>query len=511
MGFSRRQFLSTSSGLVAGSVADWNGLLSLSPATAAEARVTPDLVQLDGAMEPLVRLIEQTPSDKCFGMLVEQLQAGVPYRRFLGALFLAGIRNISPQPPGFKFHCVFVIESAHQLSLDAAPHERLLPLFWALDNFKKSQAGVKEGEFRLPKLTGELPSPEKAWTEFQEAMDDWDSPRADRAITSLARSRGAGELSDILWRLGARDYRSIGHKAIFVVNSLRTLRTIGWQHAEPALRSLVYGLNYGGRESRSSYYTFDDQCWLPNVELAAKSINGLPPNWGAKTANVSATTELLSVIRAGQTELACRSVVEQLQSGKVSSGAIWDASHLAAGELMMRMPNIYGVHTVTSLSALHTMFADCPDPELRLLLTLQGVGWMCQFRNMMAHTDRGTLGDVNITELAAAEIPKEAAAASEAIFANVEVDSPMAARQALAYAKQNPEPAEFLRQARHLIFTKATGSHEYKYPAAIFEDLYRVNAEWRPQMLATAVYYLRGSQKPDSPLMQRAVEAVRSV
>ena len=46
----------------------------------------------------------------------------------------------------------------------------------------------------------------------------------------------------MFWRYGARDFRDIGHKAIFVANSYRTLVTVGWRHAEPILRSLAYAL-----------------------------------------------------------------------------------------------------------------------------------------------------------------------------------------------------------------------------------------------------------------------------
>ena len=53
----------------------------------------------------------------------------------------------------------------------------------------------------------------------------------------------------MFWRYGARDFRDIGHKAIFVANSYRTLVTIGWRHAEPILRSLAYALLDLAREA----------------------------------------------------------------------------------------------------------------------------------------------------------------------------------------------------------------------------------------------------------------------
>src|SRR5262249_45348519 len=87
-----------------------------------------------------------------------------------------------------------------------------------------------------------LPSPADARKRFIEAMDSWDIDGADLAVASLARCAGATEVYELLWRYGARDFRDIGHKAIYVANSFRTLQAIGWRHAEPVLRSLAFAL-----------------------------------------------------------------------------------------------------------------------------------------------------------------------------------------------------------------------------------------------------------------------------
>lgn len=501
---------------------DLRGFLPFSPIHAAEAEVTPDIVRFSADIEPIVRLIEDTPREKCFAVMVEQLRRGLPYRQFLAALFLAGIRNVNPQPPGFKFHCVFVIHSAHQLSLDAAPEERLLPLFFALDNFKTAQAeDVRLGDFKLEPVRGALPSAGKAWPEFHAAMEAWDAPRADRAIVALVRSKGAHEVIEGLWRYGARDYRNIGHKAIFVANAWRTLETIGWQHAEPTLRSLVLGLLDFGQSKPVNGYAFDDQAYLPNLALARKTVGRLPGDWAVVQGKEAVSREILVLLRAGQGEDACRLAAGLLADGKVRAGAIWDAAHLAAGELMMRQPGIFGLHAVTSVNALHYAFRTSSQEETRLLLLLQGLGWMGQFRNFMG--GRGTvetsgapkLKDVKITELTAAAAPASAAAATSDILATVsrdpklyEVRAAEAASKAYRFAEQHPDAEDFLRAARRLVFTKATDAHDLKYPVAIFEDYRLVAPKWRPHMLATAVYYLYGSNSPDSPVMRQAREAV---
>src|SRR5262245_43360205 len=130
--------------------------------TRSDATVTPDLVVFRPEVEPLVRLIERTPRDRCAEMVVEQLRKGVSYRQLLAAVFLAGIRNVNPRPPGFALHCVFVIHSAHLIGMEAPAGLRLLPLFYALDIFKSAQerdAKSQGGDWSMPPMKGALPAP----------------------------------------------------------------------------------------------------------------------------------------------------------------------------------------------------------------------------------------------------------------------------------------------------------------------------------------------------------------
>ena len=98
------------------------------------------MVQLSADIEPLVRLIEDTARDRLLEAVAERIRGGPATSEMLAALMLAGVRGIKPRPVGFKFHAVLVINSAHLASLAAQDRDRWLPLFWALDNFKASQA-----------------------------------------------------------------------------------------------------------------------------------------------------------------------------------------------------------------------------------------------------------------------------------------------------------------------------------------------------------------------------------
>ena len=202
------------------------------------------MVKFRPEIEPVVRLLEETPRDRALEVAIAQLKKGLSYKNLLAGLFLAGIRNIKPRPVGFKFHAVMVINSAHLLGQSSAVSERLLPLLWALDNFKSSQAqDVKEGDWALgPVDESRLPKTSRAQEEFIRAMEAWDAEAADAAVAALCRSSGPAQTMEPLWRFAVRDQRNIGHKAIFAAQSWRTLQTIGWEHAEPVLRSLVFGM-----------------------------------------------------------------------------------------------------------------------------------------------------------------------------------------------------------------------------------------------------------------------------
>src|SRR5437016_10757011 len=111
-------------------------------------------------MEPVVRLIEDTPREKLFTVVAELMRHGIGYQPLLAGLLLAGVRSIQPRPVGFKFHAVLVVNSAHLASLAAPDSDRWLPLFWALDNFKASQARNQQegGWFMGPPDEAHLPS-----------------------------------------------------------------------------------------------------------------------------------------------------------------------------------------------------------------------------------------------------------------------------------------------------------------------------------------------------------------
>jgi hypothetical protein len=500
----RRRFLkSTAVASTALSFGDLSFLSRLPRISAAEAQLDAKIVRFHPDIEPLVRFLEDTPRDRLLEEVGSRLRHGLTYRELLAALLLAGVRNIQPHPVGFKFHSVLVVNSAHLASLSSPDSDRWLPIFWALDYFKSAQAqDVKEGDWTMAAVDdSKLPPAHKARQAFAEAMDNWDEAAADLAVTSLARTAGAQELFEIFCRYGMRDFREIGHKAIYVANSWRTLQAIGWQHAEPVLRSLAYGLlDRGGDQNPAKADLPADRPWRANRSAVAK----IRTDWVEGKPSEAATPELLEMLRHVSPDEASGKVIELLNRG-VAPQSIADAFFAAAGELLVRRPGILSLHASTSTNALHFAFQNSANDETRRLLLLQNAAFLTLFRG-----EGDSLKPIKLGDLQPAKTEKESSPDLDEIFADISHDRMSAARKVLSYVKENPEPSDFINTARRLIFLKGTNSHDYKFSSAVLEDFHHVSPAWRGQFLAASVFNLRGSGDKDNSLVNRTRAALKT-
>jgi hypothetical protein len=495
---SRRQFLKSaaSTGALLG-FGGWG--FRLPPVSAAEASLRPERVYFSAEIEPLVRLLEDTPRDQLLEEVGLRIRRGLSYKDVLTALLLAGVRDIQPRPVGFKFHAVLVVNSAHLASLASPDHERWLPIFWALDYFKSSQAAnVREGDWHLQGVNeSRLPPVPKAREAFVEAMDHWDEAAADRAVTALARSASAQELFEIFCRYGARDFREIGHKAIYVANSWRTLQCIGWQHAEPVVRSLAYGLlDRDGDKNPSHNDSPADRPGRNNLERIRK----IRPDWRAGARDPESTQAMLEIIRAGSPDQSSEKAVELLNRG-VAAQSLWDAFFAGAGELLMRAPGILSLHALTSTNALHYAWQSTTNDETRRFLLLQNAAFLPLFRGNPREGAR-------VDQLELLPLKEAGSQGLQEIFSDISTDRLTAARKVMAWAKENPNPAEFIALARRQVFFKGNNPHDYKFSSAVLEDYQHISQSLRPNYLAASVFNLPGSGAPDNDLVKRTRAAL---
>lgn len=503
-GLPRRSFLKSAA--AAGTLAGLGDLafLSLLPrVAAAESKLDPKAVRFTPEIEPLVRLLEDTPRERLLEEVAVWIKRGTTYREVLAALLLAGVRNIQPRPVGFKFHAVLVVNSAHLASQNSPAADRWLPIFWALDQFKSSQArDVREGDWTLGAVDeSAVPSASRARAAFTAAVEQWDEAATDTATAGLVRTARPQEVFDLLCRYGARDFRDLGHKAIYVANSWRTLQSIGWQHAEPVLRSLTYALLYheGGNPAQRDAEA--DRAGRHHAELLEK-ISGA---WLDGKPDADATKTLLRALREDSWEGASGIAVELLNRG-VAPPSLWDAIFEGAGELLMRRPGIATLHAVTTTNALHYAFQHATHDETRRFLLLQAAAFVPLFR---ATAGVSAQQGIRIDEFEPAAAPGSPATGGvEEIFADVSRDKLLAARKTLAWLGTTGDAKAFIDAAQRMIYLKGTNSHDYKFSSAALEDYGHLSPQVRDRFLAASVFWLKGSGAPDSALVARTRAAL---
>ncbi len=399
---------------------------------------------------------------------------------------------------------MLVVNSAHLASIASPDEHRWLPIFWALDHFKDAQDDDRrEGDWTMHRVDeAAVPAPDKAQAAFTTAMDNWDEGAADVAVAGLARTAGLNEIFEIMFRYGARDFRSIGHKAIFVANSKRTLDVIGQQHAEPVLRSLAYALLKHDAGNPAQGEEPADMPWRRNVDRAKK----LRADWTGGNLDNGATLEMLATLRQANEDESCEKVVEIINSG-VHPQAVWDALLVGAGELLARQPGIVALHAVTTSNALRYAFNTSASDDTRRMLLLQNAAFVPMFRQAMLGRG-GKLKELNLDQLQPVSLSGGDRAPLDEIFADVGGNKMAAAGKVLAYLQSHADPTELADRARLLIFLKGSNAHDYKFSSAVLEDHFNVSPKWRAAYLAASVFNLRGSTGRDNALVARTRAAL---
>ncbi|TWU34319.1 hypothetical protein [Novipirellula artificiosorum] len=501
----RRQFLRTLSAAGAAvSLQQFGFLRRLPQVSASETQLAPNAVQFSADIEPLVRLLEETPRDRIVSVFAAKIQSGTSYREILTALLLAGVRNVQPRPSvGFKFHAVLVVNSAHLASLAAPDGDRWLPIFWALDYFKSSQAqDEREGDWTLAAVDeSRLPPSHRARQAFREAMDAWDVEAADVAVASLCRSASASAVFDLMAHYGCRDYRSIGHKAIYVANAFRTLQCIGWRYSEPVLRSLAYALlNHSGEPNPATSDLAADAAW----KVTQAKIDALDEQADGGRVDSAATLSLLDTLRTATPSEAVAATVELLSRG-VASQSISDALFLSAAEMLSQQPGIISLHAATTTNAMQFAYRTAHEEPTRRELMLQNAAFIPHFRKSME--SRGEVGLARI-DATVEETPQQTPLDVDEIFTLVSTNRNQAASAMRYYLNAEGRPERLINAAQRLVFLKGTDSHDYKFSSAALEDYYAVSPPFRNAYLASAAHLLHGSEDRDNGLIAQVRSAL---
>ncbi len=450
----------------------------------------------------LHRLLEETPRERVAAELARLIGDGLDRRRTLAALAVATSHRVRPFPHvGFKYHTVLALQSVHLAALSLPGKERWLPVFWALDYFKRAQ----ESERRQSGWTmGPPPAPvagtvESARKSLIDALDRWDLEAVDPAVLDFARLATPEQLSELLFGYGIRDLRAIGHKAIAVQNVHRLLPLVGPEYAPSMLRSLAAALQNRGYDPNPATSDLpSDRTWRAFQTMLGE----VPKTWKLGRRDDAARNELVRTLREVSELDAGRAVIDLLKGG-VSTDSIWEALFATAAELVLRRPAVVPVHAQTSANAFHYAFRHARAETTQLLALLQSAAFMPAFRRGIANTRP----DLRIDELEPLPASGNGAEALREAFSELPHDRTSGARKALHYLQQGGSADGLVASARRHLARNGRQAHQFKFTEAALENYREMPPDaWRDRILAASMAYFTGPATAPSPVAQEALQ-----
>ncbi|MSR66072.1 MAG: hypothetical protein EXS24_01705 [Pedosphaera sp.] len=233
----RREFLTdVSRGAIVASIGvSMASELGFSSAFAAEASEPLDF----GAIEPLVRLMQETPVAKLLPLLSEKLKAGTELRQLTAAAALANARTFGGEDY-IGFHTMMALSPALHMSAELTGAQRALPIFKVL--YRNTSRIQEKGGRKQEVLQIVKPAPQTDRkvdaAQLRAAVHKKDIVEAEKAFAAIAQDSADDAFNHLLHTVG--DETEV-HRVALAYRAWDMIDVVGKTHAHTMLRqSLRY-------------------------------------------------------------------------------------------------------------------------------------------------------------------------------------------------------------------------------------------------------------------------------
>jgi hypothetical protein len=463
----------------------------------------PALSGPDASLAALLDLLERSPRESLPVEIASRVRGGLRYEELFAALCLAAVRNVQPYPDvGFKYHAIMALRSIHLTTQHLPEAERWLPIFWAADYFKETQAEehTTSGWHMPRRVPSSRGTAQDARRRLIAALDRWDRDAADQAIVDYASRASPEEIFAVLLPYGARDLRAIGHKAISVCNAHTLVSLIGGAHSGAILRSTVAALQNSGDDPDPATHDLSaDRPYRHNRPL----VSTIPASWKKGRNDAGARAELRAALYRVAPQEAGAVATGMLRKG-ISADAIWQVLFDTAAELIVIQPSILSLHAQTSANALHYAYRVSSDEEAQRLALLQCAAFVAMFRSMI----RASEGEYGLEAEEPLPLSGSSADAVEEIFSEVSAGRRReAARKALGYLQRGGDPEPLVAATRHHFVYHADEPHDYKFPEAVFDSDSSLDGfAWRCRFLSAGFALFKAPAPHPSRIVGQTLE-----
>lgn len=323
---SRREFLAdVSRATVAASVGiSLASELGIAPALAGEVS---DKLEF-GALEPLVRLMQETPANKLLPILAGKLQSGTDLRQLTAAGALANARTFGGEDY-IGFHTMMALSPAWHMSRELSGAQQALPVFKVLyrNTNRIQEFGGPAKEVLHPVKPGTLSASQSGGEAIRDAVRRKDTAGAEQMLAALAQRSPEDAFNSML--LAVQEQSEV-HRVVMPYRAWDLLDVIGREHAHTMLRQSVH---YCVRAE-----SWRNANWDGPTALLAKLLDQhklLDQKPGARAAEDKWVDQLSQTIFKSTPAQAAEAVAAALAEG-FAPAAVGEAISLAANQLILR-------------------------------------------------------------------------------------------------------------------------------------------------------------------------------
>jgi len=322
---SRRQFLGTVSrgALTAALGAGAAERLGFLPAF---ADPEPEALSF-GPLEPLVRLLQETPADRLLPALTGQLKSGCDLKQLVAAGALANARSFGGEDY-VGFHTMMALSPSWKMSAELPAELRPLPVFKVLyRNTARLQEAGTRNTLRAVAPVPE-PDPKAGGPALRELVRNRDLEGAEALFAGLSKRSPSDAFNALLYEV--QDAAEV-HRVALPWRAWDLLEIVGAEHAHTLLRqSLRYCIRSEPRTPGAGFA--GTRAVLPKV-FDVHRLEGRKP--GDRPAEDGWVDQMSKLIFESNAEQAADAVAAALAEGFAPS-ALGEAVSLAANQLVLR-------------------------------------------------------------------------------------------------------------------------------------------------------------------------------
>jgi len=282
-----------------------------------------------GALEPLVRLMQETPVNRLLPKLVEELRSGTDLRRLVAAGALANARTFGGEDY-VGFHTLMALAPAWHMSQELPAQSQALPVFKVLyrNTNRMQEHGGRTGEVLHPVKAAFLPDSAAGGELLREAVRRKDINAAEQTFDALAAGSPEDAFNDLLFAV--QDNTEV-HRVVLPYRAWDLLGLIGMDQAHTLLRQSVRYCVKAEAGQHSAAYD-EPRSLLPRMLEEHKLLGRVPGNRQADDAWVD---QLSKTIFKSSPQQAAETVAAALAEGS-SPADVGEALTLAANQLLLR-------------------------------------------------------------------------------------------------------------------------------------------------------------------------------